>query len=681
MKYIPTICPYCGVGCGLKLKVEDESVIGLEYWENNPVNEGSLCPKGNTLQELVYHKDRLRYPLIKENGTFKKVSWDIAFTTFAKKFLEVRDKYGPDAIAIFASAKCTNEENYLLQKFARAVIGTNNIDHCARLCHAPTVVGLNKAFGSGAMTNTFKDFIDSNCIFIIGANPFEQHPVAAKRILDARDKGAKIIVADPRFTHTAWHAGLYLQHKPGTDVALLNAMINVILKEGLEDKKFIQAQTKGFEELKKSIAKTTPEWAEEITGVPAQKIREAAITYAKANRASIVYSMGITQHTTGSDNVQSIANLAMLTGNIGRPGTGVNPLRGQDNVQGACDMGCLPGVYSGYQSVANPDMRKKIEEGWGISKLPDKPGLTVTEVTSAILEGKIKALYIMGENVVITDPDSLRVEEALKKLEFLAVSDIFPTETSEFANLIFPAASWAEKEGTVTNTERRVQLRRMAIEPLGESKPDWMIICELAKRLGAKTGFNFSSPEEIFNEMRNLTPQYSGITYERLSRLSGINWPCPSEDHDGTPILYTSKFATSDGKGVFNKTEFKPPVERPNKEYPFILTTGRVIHHYNSGSMTRRTKELVKEVPESYVEISETDALKLGIKDGDHVLVKSRRGEIKVKAKITIQVPPGIVFIPFHFAEGRANILTHHSLDPVAKIPEFKALAVSIHKA
>jgi len=676
-KNILTTCPYCGAGCGFYLQVIDGELVGVLPCKSHPVSQGKLCIKGWNAHEFVGSPDRLTKPLIKRDTGFTVASWDEALSTVAKKFKECEESHGPDSFAVLSSAKCTNEENYLMMKFTRAVLGTNNIDHCARLCHASTVVGLVQSFGSGAMTNSIRELEDADCILIIGSNTAEQHPLIARYILRAKEKGAKLIVVDPRAITLVQFADYHLRQRPGTDVAVLNGFMSVILNDGLEDKDFIKEHTEGIEELKKTVGKYTPEHVEEITHIPKDKLIDAARTYAKAEHASIIYSMGITQHTTGVDNVISTANLAMLTGNVGKPSTGVNPLRGQNNVQGACDMGALPNVYSGYQSVTDEKTRAKFENAWKV-KLPEKPGATVVEMMNEAMKGNIKAMYIMGENPMISDPDIGHVREALKSLKFLVVQDIFLTETAQLADVVFPAVSYAEKEGTFTSTERLVQMVRKAIKPLGESKADWQIICDLAQAMGSKE-FEYGSPAEVMNEVTSLTPSYGGITYERLQR-GGLQWPCPSKEHPGTPYLHKEKFARADGKGKFLGIEFKEPAELPDEEYPFILTTGRTMFHFHTGTMTRRTSLLNKEVPTGYVEIAPADAKRLAIIKGEFVLIQTRRGQIKIKALITERVSEGIIFIPFHFAECAANVLTNPALDPVAKIPEYKVCAAKIEK-
>jgi len=658
------------------LVVKDGTVVGTRPWPEQPISQGKLCIKGWQAHEFIYHEDRLKKPLIKEGDSFKEVSWERAIKFVAQRLGEIRDKSGPDSLAFLSSARCTNEENYLLQKFARAVIGTNNVDHCARLCHASTVAGLVAAFGSGAMTNSISDIEEADCIFIIGSDTMSQHPLIARMVMIAKEKGAKIILADPRRVQISRFADLHLRHKPGSDVALVNGMMKYILDNGLENKAFISERTEDFEKLKEVLHSLSLDEVEKITGVAKGEIEKAALLYAQAKEGCIIYAMGITQHTTGTDNVLSMANLAMLTGNIGRPGTGVNPLRGQNNVQGACDLGALPNVLPGYQAVTDDDIRMVIAKVWGVAELPSHVGLTVVEMMNAALEGKVKAMYIMGENPMVSDPDISHVEEGLNNLDFLVVQDIFPTETARLADVVLPAASWAEKEGTFTGTDRRVQLIRKAVEPLWESRPDWEIICELAKEMKAGEGFSFSSVNQIFEEMRKVTPQYAGISFTRLGQPGGLQWPCPKEDYPGTPILHGKVFTR--GRGKFHPIIYRKPAESPTDEFPFILTTGRVMSQWHTRSMTGRSPALNAEFPEGFVEINPEDARKLGVSDADSVEVSSRRGKIQTKARVTDKVAPGVIFMPFHFAEQAANRLTNPALDPIAKIPELKVCAAAV---
>jgi formate dehydrogenase alpha subunit len=675
LRKVSTICPYCGCGCNIVLNIKEGRVLKVTSEPESIVNQGWLCSKGKFGFQFIERPDRLTIPLIKKDGEFKHASWDEALDLVAHKFKEIKEKYGEDSIAGFSSAKCTNEENYLFQKFMRAVIGTNNVDHCARLCHASSVAGLARAFGSGAMTNSIEELRHADCILLTGSNTSESHPIIALEIKAAvRRKGARLIVADPRKIEMTDFAWLWLRQRPGTDVALFNGMMNVIVSEALYDKEFIEKRTQGFEELKKMVERYTPDYVEGISGVPSSKIVSAARGYAGANHAAIVYAMGITQHTTGTDNVLALANLAMLTGNVGKESSGVNPLRGHNNVQGACDVGALPNVFPGYQPVEDKEIREKFERAWGVD-LPGKIGLTVVETIHAIEEGKIKAMYIMGENSPLSDPNAHRTRQALAKLDFLVVQDIFPTETTEYADVVLPAACFAEKEGTFTNTERRVQKLNKALDPPGETKADWKIISELAAKFGYK--MEYKAPAEVMNEIASLTPIYGGIKYERLNE-EGLQWPCLDEKHPGTRFLHKDRF--SRGLGKFHPTPYTEPRELPDEEYPFILSTGRVLYHWHTGTMTRRVRGLEEIYPEGLVEIHPLDAERIGLASDELVEVSSRRGKVVAKAKITEKSPPGTVFMTFHFKEAAANLLTIDALDPIAKIPEYKVCAVKVQK-
>ncbi len=675
-----TTCAYCGVGCQIELYVDrekNEIVRVMPSPENPEVNDGvATCVKGKFGYEFTNHPDRLGEPLIKKDGKFVETTWEEALNYTATRLKEIVERYGPDSIMFLSSARCTNEENYLLQKFARAVIGTNNVDHCARLCHASTVAGLAATLGSGAMTNNLSDILQADTILLTGSNPTENHPVYASRIKRAVKKGAKLIVADPRKIELVDYATIWLRHLPGTDVALFNGLLNVLIQENLIDEEFISARTEGFEEVKKAVEPFTPEYVSKITNVPADNIRKAALIYGKAERAAIVYAMGITQHVSGTKNVISLANLAMATGNLGKFGTGVNPLRGQGNVQGACDLGALPNVLPGYQKVNDPDVRQKFEKFWGV-KLPSQVGLSVSEMADAVLDERIKVIFIMGENPRMSDPDAKHVEEALKKAEFIVSLDIFPNDTNKFADVILPASSQYEKDGTITNTERRIQRVRKAVKPYGNSKPDWIILKELFKRFGFPA--DYSHPEEIMEEISKVTPIYGGISYKRIEK-KGLQWPCRNDDDPGTAVLHIKKFSRPNGKGKFIAVDFSEPPELPDKEYPFYLSTGRILYHYHTGTMTRRVRGLDKLKPELEIEMNPDDAKKLGIANGERVRVTSRRGSITGKVKITDRSMERMVFIPFHYSEAAANILTLNVLDPMSKIPTLKVAAVKVEK-
>jgi formate dehydrogenase alpha subunit len=652
------------------LGVRGDVIVGVQGDVDSPASKGRLCVKGRYgITEFVHHPERLTSPLIRKNGELKEATWDEVLELIASKLRN----YTAAELGVIASAKCTNEENYVMQKFARAVLDTNNIDHCARLCHAPTVAGLVQSFGSGAMTNSIQEIGDAACILAIGTNTTEGHPIIGLEIKRAVNKGGRLIVANPREIDLCRFASLWLQHNPGTDVALLMGMMRVIVDEGLFDSAFIADRCENFDAFEQALGDFGLDFVESITGVPRDKIVEAARIFATNSPATILYAMGITQSSHGTDNVLATANLAMLTGNVGKPSAGVNPLRGQNNVQGACDMGALPNVYPGYQAVADPAIREKFETAWGCS-LPPSPGLTLVEMLEAAYRREIKALYLVGENPALSDPDSRHVWESLAKLEFLVVQDIFLSETAKFAHVVLPAASFAEKDGTFTNTERRVQRVRKAVEPIGDSKPDWWITCQVAQRLEAK-GFDYSHPFDIMEEIRNLTPSYGGIGYQRLEN-GGLQWPCPIDDHPGTPILHVNTFVR--GKGRFVPLKYIPPAEMPDEDYPLILTTGRSLYHFHTGTMTRKVAGLNVIEPEGVVEISPEDASQLGIAQGDKVKISSRRGEIIAKAKVTEALPSGVVFMTFHFAESAANILTNPKLDPISKIPELKVCAVAV---
>ena len=671
-KEVKTVCPYCGVGCGIYLAVRENKVVGVSGDPESPVNRGSLCVKGQFGFEFINHPGRLTSPLIRRNGELSRATWEEALDLVVSKLAQ----YKGNRVAVISSAKCTNEENYLIQKFARAVLGTSNVDHCARLCHAPTVAGLAQSFGSGAMTNSIDEISKAACILAIGTNTTATHPVIGLKIKRAVRDGAKLIVANPREIDLCRIARLWLRHRPGSDVALLMGMMRVIVDEGLADSPFIEERCENFDAFKQSLEPFDLDSVERITAVPAEQVAEAARLYATNKPATILYAMGITQHTHGTDNVLATANLAMLTGNIGKPSTGVNPLRGQNNVQGACDMGALPNVYTGYQRVNEPKVRREFEAAWRCG-LPSSPGFTLTEIFQAAYDRGIKALYLVGENPVLSDPDAGHIKEALEEVEFLVVQDAFLSETAQLAHVVLPAATFAEKDGTFTNTERRVQRVRKAIEPVGDSRPDWWITCQIAQRMGGK-GFDFDHPSQIMEEIARLTPSYGGITYERLEK-EGLQWPCTTTDDPGTPILHADVFFQ--GKGRFMPLEYKPPAESPDEEYPLLLTTERSLYHYHTGTLTRKVNGLNVLRGEELVEMNPLDAKTLGIADDERVKVISRRGEVTATVKVTPVSPPGVISMTFHFAESPTNMLTNPALDPVAKIPELKVCAVRVERA
>jgi len=682
---VKTICPYCGVGCSIYLGVRDNKIVSVRGDPEGPTNKGTLCVKGRWGYDFISHPERLTTPLIriasvprgaghdgKVHEIFREASWDEALGLVVKRLLELKQACGSDSIAALSSAKCTNEDNYVMQKFVRAVLGTNNVDHCARLCHASTVVGGIAAFGQGAMSNSYSDFEKTELFFVIGSNTTECHPIIGSIIKRrVRFDGTKLIVADPRSIELSDYAAVKLAQKPGTDVALINGLMYVIIRDGLENREFIRERTEGYEELRQLVGKYTPEAVEAITGVPKSDIEAAARLFGEAKSACILYSMGITQHTTGTDNVKSVANLLLLTGNIGREGTGFSPLRGQNNVQGACDLGALPNVYPGYQRVDNQDIKMKFEAAWGC-KLSDRPGLAVTEIANAILKGDIKGLYVMGENPMLSEPNIEHFKQALEKLEFLVVQDIFLSETAWLADIVLPCAAFAEKDGTFTNTERRIQRVRQAVLPPGQARLDWEIISTLAEKMGKPFGYQNAS--QIMEEIASLTPIYGGVHFDRLDH-DGLQWPCPDVSHPGTSFLYQDGFAR--GKGKFHAIEYIPPAESTSKGFPLVLTTGRLLEHWHTGTMSRRANVLSELYPSGVVEMNPGDATRLGFNEGDLAVVSSKRGQVEAPVHITEKSPPGVIFMPFHWREAAANILTNDALDPLAKIPEYKVSAVN----
>ena len=711
-KVVTTTCSYCGVGCQLDLNVRDGRIIRVTAGSDSTLNRRQLCVKGRYGYDYVHHEDRLTRPQVRRyllegrprpaggRDELVPVDWETALNVIADHFTRIKAESGPDAVAMLASAKCTNEENYLIQKLARQVIGTNNVDHCARLCHSSTVAGLAACYGSGAMSNTMEDIArDAQALFIIGSNTTEQHPVFGTRLRQAvLQRGVPLVVADPRRIDITQFAAVHLRQRPGTDVALLNGIMQIILANGWQDQPFIDQRCEGFKEFRASVLEYTPERVSETTGVPVEDLLRAAGILARNHPMAVIWSMGITQHTTGVLNVLALGNLQMLLGNMGIPGGGVNPLRGQNNVQGACDTGALPNFLPGYRLVADAKVRGEFESAWRLEpagwtsnrqsafKLNDNPGLTVTEMIGAAGSGKVRALYIVGENPAMTDPDLNHARHCLASCEFVVLQEIFPSETSAMADVVLPGVSWAEKEGTFTNTERRIQLVRQAVASAGECRPDWMILTELANRMlqwenrvpiGLHAGWQYSSPRDVMEEIASLTPAYGGVRYERLEQGEQLHWPVPQTGHPGTPILHVGQF--THGKGKFHVTGHLPPQEIPDEEYPFVLTTGRVLYHWHGAEMTRRSQPLNELCPESVVEISPEDAAKIGLNGRSMVRVRSRRGEIISQALVTDRVCQGLVFGNFHFP-GMQNVnnLTIAALDPLAKIPEYKVCAVRV---
>lgn len=671
IEYVPTICPYCGCGCGINLVVKDGRIVGIEPWKEHPVNEGKNCPKGRNAHEFLYSEGRLEKPLIKEGGTFKEASWEDALGLITER-LKNADL---NSVGFINSGKATNEALYILQKFVRVVMKTNNMDNCSRFCHSTTVPALVSTVGSGVMETSTISIEKSDCIFIAGTNIKETYPLIARRVIKAKKKGAKVIVMDPRSTVTARSlADIHLQLNPATDTALVNAMMKIIVEEGLEDKEFIQKRTKGFEELKSYLFTMDMDEVERITDISVGKIKEAAVTYAKAKNGCILYNAGIAQHFAGIENITALADLAMLTGNYGKPGTGVNPLRGHINGEGFGDMGPIPVFYPGFKRV-DEENAKLFQNLWGVEGLPSEPGMSYMDMVE-----RCSILYIMGANPLVSAPDTNNVRKKLEGKDLLIVQDIFMTETARLADVVLPAAAWSEEEGTVTGVDRRVQRIGEAVDPPGEARPDWEILCEFAKLMGFGDKFQFNSPAEIFEEIRRCVPQYKGITYERLKRAGGIQWPCPSEDHPGTEVMFREKFATPDGLGHFQPVEYKEPAEVTDEQYPYAFSSGRVIFHYHTGTMTRETKRLNDEVPNGFAEMNPADAEEIGVKNGEEITVKSRRGEISTIVITSPAVKRGMIFMPFHFSGSAANVLTGPSAGPPSQMPEFKFCAVKIEK-
>jgi formate dehydrogenase alpha subunit len=675
----------------MELNIKDDYVYAVTAPFEAAPNYGMLCVKGRFGTDYVKHPGRVKTPLIRVNRAdgrsakpiWREASWDEALDYVADELVRIRNSYGGDAIASYASAKATNEDNYIFQKLMRALISTNNVDHCARLCHAGSVTGLQLSIGSSAMSNSIAEMENLEAFIVTGSNTTETHPVISNFLKRAvRQNGAKLIVIDPRHIDMTNFATLWLRQNPGTDVAVFQAMAHVVVKEQLYDDEFIKNRTEGFNDYLESLEKYTPEWAESVSGVPAEQIRQAARIYAQANRAAIYWGMGISQSTHGTDNTLSLVNLALMCGHVGKAGTGLNPLRGQNNVQGCSDSGGLPNVFTAYQSVSAPAVRTKFEQHWGVSLNP-QPGLTATEMVDGAADGRIRAMFVLGENPMMSEPNQNHARHALEHLELLVCQDIFINETGEMADVILPATSFAEKDGTFTNTDRRVQRCRTAVPPIGNSRPDWDILCDLGRRVEQRLGltlahgFDYADPEAIWEEMRQVTPDFWGITYERIEREGGVHWPCPSFDHPGTPFLFAEEFPR--GKGKFWEVEYGTNSELPDGEYPFNLSTGRVLYHWSGSTMTGRSR--IEEVfPEAVCEMSPADAGDLGLAVGDWVKVSSRRGSVVLRLLVTERSPRGTIFIPFHFAEAAANLLTLDRIDGRAKIPDYKNTAVKIEK-
>lgn len=677
-KRTTTTCSYCGVGCQMDLCVVNNKVVDVEP-KLGKANNGLLCVKGKFGYSFLSHPDRLKTPLIRKNGVLEEATWEEAYSYIKNKAEQIKKETGDYRFASLASARCTNEENYLIQKLTRAAFKTNDIDHCARLCHSSTVAGLATTLGSGAMTNSTEEILNSELVFIIGSNTTETHPVIAAHIKQALKNGCKLIVADPRKIDIAKDADIYMQIKPGSNIAIINAMIKVIYDEGLENKEFINERTENYEALAEMFENFDFSEACRICGVEEETVKKAARLYAKAKTAGIYYAMGVTQFASGTNGVMSISNLALMCGQLGKESSGVNPLRGQNNVQGSCDMGCLPNNYTSYQKVTDLDMKHKFEKAWGVTGLSDKIGKTLTEIMDAASNRDIRFMYIVGENPVVSDPDTAHIEHSLKSLDLLVVQDIFLNETTEFADVVLPATAFAEKDGTFTNTERRVQRVRKAIDAPGKAKQDWIIVQDLLNLFGIESNYKIS--EDIFEEMRTLTPSYGGITYDRIDNLEGLQWPCPTEDHLGTKFLHSGKFTR--GKGLFVPVRYTSPIEVPDEKYPLYMTTGRNLYQYHTRTMTGKVEGLNIKEGIGYVEINPLTAEELDINNGEHVKITSPRGEIVAKARILDTIQVGLIFLPFHYAEASANNLTSSddkTLDPTCKIPELKVSKVRIDK-
>ncbi|MCA9968750.1 MAG: formate dehydrogenase subunit alpha [Anaerolineales bacterium] len=690
-RVVRTTCPYCGVGCQMHLNIKDNTIYAVEAPFDAAPNYGMLCVKGRFGTDYVNHPRRVKTPLIRANRhegrsappVWREASWDEALDFVADELVRIVKTHGGDALATYASAKATNEDTYIFQKFVRALLGTNNVDHCARLCHAGSVTGLQLAIGSSAMSNSIAEMENLDVFIVTGSNTTETHPVISTFLKRAvRQNGAKLIVVDPRQIGMTDFATLWLRQNPGTDVAVFQAMAHVVVQEGLYNPDFIKERTEGFEDYLESLEQYTPEWAEEVSGVPAEEIRAAARLYAGAERGAIYWGMGISQSTHGTDNTLSLVNLALMCGHVGKAGTGLNPLRGQNNVQGCSDSGGLPNVYTAYQPVNDAEVQRKFEQFWG-ARLNPTPGLTATEMVEGAAHGAVRGMVVVGENPMMSEPNQAHTRHALEQLELLVCQDIFVNETGEMADVILPATSFAEKDGTFTNTDRRVQRCRTAVPPVGQSRPDWDILCDLGRRveqrLGVRlsAGFAYDHPRDIWEEMRQLTPAFWGIDYERIDREAGVHWPCPDFDHPGTPFLFADDFPR--GRGKFWAVEYGTNSEQPDEAYPFNLSTGRVLYHWHGRTMTGHSK-LDDIYPEATCEIHPDDAAALDLETGDWVEVRSRRGAIALRVLVTGRSPRGTVFVPFHFAEAAANALTLDRVDTRAKIPDYKNTAVRLTK-
>lgn len=685
-RVVPTHCPYCAVQCGINLLVENNHVVGFEPRYDFPVNEGRLCPKGVTAYLQVHHPDRLLYPLIKRNGMFERATWDDALDLVVSKFKETQAKFGKDSLGVYSGSSLTTEKTYLMGKFARAGLGTRFVDYNGRLCMVSAAAGNNKAFGIDRAANPWSDIPLAEVLLIAGANCAETFPVLNKFLWEQRDNGGRWIIVDPRETPTARQGDLHLQLKPGTDVALANGMLHVLIEEGFTDEAFIAARTNGWEETKTTALLYTPEVASEITGVPAEKIIQAARLYGRARTSMLMHARGIEHHSNGVNNVLSYINLVLATGKIGKPGSGYGTITGQGNGQGGREHGQKADQLPGQRSITNPEHRKFVCEVWGLpeEELPEA-GVSVVEMFDTMREGEIRGLLSICNNVMVSLPDTNEVRRSLEGLDFYVCIDFFMSEGARYADVVLPGTTWSEDEGVTTNSEGRVVKINKAADPPGEARQDWWIVQEIARRMGRGKYFAFNNPRAIFDEMRVASKggnaDYYGISYEKIERMNGVFWPCPSEDHPGTPRLFEERFYHPDGRAKFHAIEYKPPAEIPDEEYPLILTSGRVVYQYLSGNQTRRIGFLVEQCPEPYVEIHPETAARLRVNDGERVRVRSRRGEGVFPALVVRTIRPDTIFIPYHWGEElAANQLTNPVLDPTSKIPEFKACAARIEK-
>ncbi|MEW6544765.1 MAG: formate dehydrogenase subunit alpha [Nitrospirota bacterium] len=674
LQLVKTTCAYCGVGCSFEAGVRQGRVVTMLPADDGPSNHGHACMKGRFGWTYIYAPDRLRKPLLRQGAGWRELTWPEALDRLAAEFTRIRETHGPEALATISSSRGTNEENYLFAKFMRCVLGTNHIDNCARVCHSATVTGMMEVLGASAATNSIQDLDLAKLILVVGANPTESHPVVGARIKQAVRRGVPLIVIDPRRTELARLADLHLQLRPGTNVALLNGLGHVIAQQGLLDRAFIAARTEGLKDWLDSVTPCTPEETERITGVSAALVLEAASRYATSGASFCVHGLGVTEHRWGSHGVIALCNLALATGNVGKPGTGINPLRGQNNVQGASDMGCLPTHFAGYQSLDDPGLAARHRAVTG-RPLPTKRGMKTPDMWDAALEGRLKGLWIIGYDVAQTDPNLKKVREALGRLEFLVVQDLFLSETAKLAHLVIPGASFLEKDGTFTNLERRIQRIRKAVDPPDGVLPDWLVVGEVATRMGYP--MKYAHPSEIMEEIAALTPSLAGVSYERLERSDGLQWPVPAADHPGTPLMHRESFPR--GKGRFVPVDYLPPGESPSKDYPFILTTGRILQHYNCGAQTRRT-DILQVVDADVLEMHPADAAGLGLTHGDLVRLVSARSDAVLPLAVSDRVLPGHLFTSFHFPATDVNALLSSSADESSKCPEYKVSAVRVEK-